>query len=122
MAELVRNFSNLSLEKSRAIIEDITTRTYIMVWKDSDIRRVLDHKKTTKEKVLILLYAEGEAVSVANLLKWTEYSNTTNFRTKILKALHQEALIHFDEKSSAVTLLPPGIKFVEDGNHLELKI
>lgn len=120
MGELVRNYSQLSLEMSRDIVEAVITRTIQIVWSSEDLRRVLDPKRTTYQKVLILLYAEGRETSVSVLQGWVEYKNTTNFRNKILKKLHSEALIHYNESKSSVIILPTGQVYVEKNKLLEI--
>ncbi len=118
VAEFVRFFSKLSEEDSRAIVESVTARTHGIVWKQDDVRRVLDPSKSAAEKALIFAYAEGKAVSVTDLLKWSGYSTPSRFRKKILKDLHKNALIHYDEKADTAQILPPGQRYVEDKNLL----
>ena len=73
-----------------------------MVWSSGDVRRVLEPAKTAGQKVLILLYAEGKAVPVAQLQAWVEYKNGSDFKRKVLKELHKKALVHYDEKTATV--------------------
>jgi hypothetical protein len=113
MGELVRNYSQLPLNDSYAIVEAITARTFHMVWSSGDVRRVLEPAKTAGQKVLILLYAEGKPVTVAQLQSWVEYRNGTDFKRKVLRALHKSALIHFDENAGIVQILPTGQAHVE---------
>lgn len=113
LAELVRNFSQLPLEDSHAVVEAVTARTFHIVWSSGDVRRVLEPAKTSSQKALILLYAEGKAVSVKQLQSWVEYSNTSEFKSKILRPLHKNALVHFDEKAATVRILPTGQAHVE---------
>jgi hypothetical protein len=113
MGELVRNYSQLPLSDSHAVVEAITARSFHMVWSSGDVRRVLEPAKTAGQKVLILLYAEGKPVSVANLQSWVEYKNGTDFKRKVLRDLHKKALVHFDEKAAVVQILPSGQALVE---------
>lgn len=113
MGELVRNYSQLALTESHAVVEAVTARTFNMVWSSGDVRRVLEPAKTAGQKVLILLYAEGKAVTTAQLQAWTEYKNGTDFKRKVLKDLHCKALVHFDERTSTVQILPTGQAHVE---------
>lgn len=118
MAEFVRQFSQLPLNESHAMVEAVTARMFQMVWSNGDIRRILEPAKKAGEKVLILLYAEAKPVKVADLLAWAEYKNITDFKRKVLKALHEKALIHFDQAKGSVEILPPGQRFVEDSGLL----
>jgi hypothetical protein len=113
MGELVRNYSQLPLTDSHAVVEAITARSFHMVWSSGDVRRVLEPAKTAGQKVLILLYAEGKPVSVAKLQSWVEYRNATDFKRKVLRDLHKKALVQFDEKAALVQILPTGQAFVE---------
>lgn len=114
IGEFVRFFSKLPLEDSRATVNAVTVRTHGIVWKQGNVRRVLDPSKSTWEKVLILAYAEDQAVSVSDLIAWTGYSNPARLRRAILKKLDQEALIHYSENADTVQILPPGQRCVEE--------
>jgi hypothetical protein len=121
MGELVRNYSQLPLGDSHAVVEAVTARTFHIVWSSGNVRRVLEPAKTSGQKVLILLYAESKPVSVAQLQAWVEYRNGTDFKRKVLKALHKKALIHFDEKAATVQILPTGQAQVEKSGLLVTK-
>jgi hypothetical protein len=113
MGELVRNYSQLPLADSHAVVEAVTARTFHIVWSSGNIRRVLEPTRTSGQKVLILLYAEGKAVPVSQLQTWIEYKNGTDFKRKVLRELHNKALVHFDEKEATVQILPTGQAHVE---------
>lgn len=113
MAEFIRQFSQLGLDDSHAIVESVTDRTFQIVWSNGDDRRILEPAKTVPQKVLILLYSEAKPVPIMVVRKWVEYKNTTHFRQKIIKELHKKAFVHFDEKAGTVEILPPGQNFVE---------
>jgi hypothetical protein len=113
MGELVRNYSQLALADSHAVVEAVTARTFNMIWASGDLRRVLEPAKTAAQKVLILLYAEGKPVSITQLRAWSEYKNGTDFKRKILRELHKKAFLHLDEASGTVQIMPPGQAHVE---------
>lgn len=121
MAEFVRFFSKLPEEDSRAIVEAVTARTFQIVWQNGDVRRILDPSKSAEQKVLILAYAENAPMPVADVLKWSEYSNGSRMRKTVLKGLHRRALIHFDSKADTVQILPTGQRHVEENGLLEQK-
>lgn len=113
IGEFVRFFSKLPEAESRAVVEAVTARTHEGVWRQGDVRRILDPSRSAADKILVLAYAENKAVSVGDLTKWSEYSNPSRLRKTILKKLHEEALIHFDAKADTVQILPPGQRHVE---------
>jgi len=113
MGEFVRNYSQLPLNDSYAVVEAVTARSFHMVWASGDVRRVLEPAKTAGDKVMILLYAEAKPVTVAQLQTWVEYKNVTDFKRKVIKALHKKAWVHYDEKAGTVRILPPGQSHVE---------
>lgn len=119
MAEFVRFFSGNPVDMSRDLVEAVTARTLPVVWYSGDTRRVLDPNKSADEKILLLAYAETGPVTVANILKWSEYSNSSRMRREVLKKLHKKALIHFDQIEDTVQILPPGQKYVEQNGLLE---
>ncbi len=119
MAEFIRFFSRRPIDESRNLVEAVTARTLPIVWHHGDTRRILDPSKSADEKVLILTYAEFGPVAVADLLRWSEYSNGSRMRREILKKLHKKALVHFDQKQDTVQILPPGQKHVEQNGLLE---
>lgn len=121
MAEFVRQFSQLPLNESHALVEAVTARTFHMVWSSGDMRRILEPAKTAGQKVLILLYAEAKPVRVTQLQSWVEYKNGTDFKRKVLKDLHKRALIHFDEAKGTAEILPPGHTHVETSGLLVTK-
>lgn len=113
MGEFVRNYSQLPLNDSHAVVEAVTARSFHMVWASGDMRRVLEPAKTAGDKVMVLLYAEAKPVTVAQLQTWVEYKNGTEFRRKVINALHKKAWVHYNEKSGNVMILPPGQSHVE---------
>lgn len=113
MGEFVRNYSQLDLPESYAVVEAVTARTFHIVWSNGDIRRVLEPMKTASQKVLIMLYAEGTPVLVTQLQAWVEYKNGTDFKRKVIKELHKKAWVHFDERAATAQILPPGQAHVE---------
>lgn len=113
MGEFVRNYSQLPLNDSRAIVEAVTARSFHIVWGSGDVRRVLEPAKTASDKVMILLYAEAKPVTVAQLQVWVEYKNGTDFKRKVIKALHKKAWVQYDEKAATVQILPPGQSHIE---------
>ncbi|MBX5219588.1 hypothetical protein HJC04_04520 [Rhizobium sp. NLR8a] len=113
MGEFVRNYSQLPLDDSHAVVEAVTARNFHMVWASGDVRRVLEPARSAGEKVMILLYAEGTPITIAQLQTWVEYKNRTDFKRKVIEALHKKAWVQYDEKAGNVRILPPGQAHVE---------
>jgi hypothetical protein len=114
LSELVRVVHEVSLEEAQALLDAIAEREVPHVWSIAGVKRVLDPSLTTREQVLILLYADPEvAVPVEDLLKWVEYSRMNDFRTKVLAPLHDSRLVEFDRETNTVLLSPRGAEETE---------
>ena len=114
VGEFVRFYSRLPEDRSRAVVEAVNAPTARSIWRQGDVRRVLDPSKSARDKVLILAYAENSVIGVVDLAKWSEYSNVSRLRATILRELHDDALIHFDKAADTVQILPPGQRLVEE--------
>lgn len=113
VGEFVRFYSALPEEETRAVVESVTARSHGSVWQQGDVRRILDPSKSAAEMTLMLAYAENRAITVTDLMKWTEYSNPSRYRRTVLRGLHANAMVHFDEEADTVQILPPGQRHVE---------
>ncbi|MFQ3595601.1 MAG: hypothetical protein SNJ63_05765, partial [Sphingomonadaceae bacterium] len=113
MGEMVRNFSQLPLADAHAVVEAVTARTFPIIWSEGDARRVLAPATSAAQRVLLILYHEGKSVGIAKLQRWVEYKNTTDFKKKFLGSPHRKALIHINEATATVSLLPTGQAEVE---------
>lgn len=120
LGEMVRNYSQLALEDSHAVVEAVTARAFRIVWSEGDARRVLEPARTAAQKVLILLYHEGKPVPLVKLQAWVEYKNGTDFKRKVLRGLHKQALVHFDETANMISILPTGQTEVERSGMLSV--
>ena len=114
IAELVRNFGTMDTDAARELIESVTERSFQVVWAQGDIKRVLNPGLKMRERALVLLYASDGAAQLDHLFIWTENSNKSQFRSKVIKPMHKQAMVHFDEPRGQVTLLPPGRREVEE--------
>lgn len=117
MAELVRLFHHTTIADAQRIVESIITKQIPTIWEIGSRKRVIsppNKKLSTREKVLLLLYqAYPNSLGLVELFEWTEYGNASRFRDTILKTLHSDDLIHFDEREKTVHLSMLGIKEVE---------
>lgn len=112
IAEIVRLTSNLSIEETQKLIDDIVEREVELLWSYEGTTRVLDHKVDARSQVLILLYAMSPQ-SVSSLQMQIEYKNTTNFR-KILNRLHDKRYIEYIPNDAACIITTKGIREAED--------
>lgn len=112
LTEIVRHYHSCSIDQAAAIVSTINEIQIPIIDEFDGFIRVLDTSLKTTEKVLVILYSkQPDNVSEQDLRKWVEYKNSTRFRDKILKKLHKEALIHFED--GMCNLTRKGILFVE---------
>lgn len=75
---------------------------------------MLDTALGAKDQVLLLLHHSTGWVAVADLQRWVEYKNSTNFRDKVLTQLHKPArLVEFDAPGDRARISPLGSSDVE---------
>jgi hypothetical protein len=113
VAELVRLFHNVDTEAAEAAIDSIVERTLPVVWKVGERLRILDTKTTMKEKTLLLLYQSSTCLREQDLFDWVEHSNASTYRRDVLRSLHHEKLIEYEEDTRLVYLSPKGVAQVE---------
>lgn len=113
VSELVRIFHNVDTETAEAAIDAIVERTLPMVWKVGDKLRILDTSTTMREKTLLLLYHSVTSVKEQELFEWVEHSNASIYRRDVLRSLHQDKFIEYNEDMRLVHLSPKGIANVE---------
>lgn len=120
LCELVRTVHLLSLEEAQALLDAITKRQLPEVWSVGGRRRVLDPFLDYRAQTLRLLYGETDTeIPAEDLFEWTEYSIRSDYRRNILRPLHGERLIEFDQETDTVVLSPTGAALVE-ADHLAL--
>jgi hypothetical protein len=115
MAELVRIFHNVSTQEAQDTVEALVERKTPMIWEvePGGIKRVLDANMGARDQVLMFLHHSGGWVSAADLQKWVEYKNPTNFRDIVLGALHKARLVEFDADADGAKISPRGAEDVE---------
>lgn len=114
MAELVRLLHALPTEDASAIVEALTERELPWVWTRGDTKRILRTGLTYKQQTLVLLLADVHGTSEDDLVRWLEHPRPTDFRRKVLKPLHAERLIEYDQQKATAWLLPPGTTAAEE--------
>lgn len=115
VCELIRLYNNLPMGEAQQIINSLNIKIVPDVWHIEDNRRVIKTGFNHKQKVLLLLYNElNNKALIVNLFKWTEYSNISLFKKRVIEPLHQEKLIEYDSIKGEATISPLGIVFIED--------
>lgn len=114
ICELVRIFHNLAIEDAQSLVDSITIKDNPIIWEIDGKKRVLLPSLKFKEKVLLLLYCGiDSSASSKEIFTWVEHSNMTNFRRDILRPLHEEKLIEYNQKDEIIHLSPLGVAKVE---------
>jgi hypothetical protein len=113
MAELFRIHYQCSLEDAQTLVDGLVQRRLSLVYEIEDTRRVLLTGLSYKDKTLLLLVsAFPDKVSEADLLVWIEPTDKSSYRRRVLKALHSERMIEYEEPNWC-RVLPPGLRYVE---------
>jgi len=112
MAELVRVLHQLpSMDDAQAVVDALAERRIPLIWQDGDIKRVLDPKMSLQEQILVLLAGGSGPIPANNLRIWTECSR--GYLNRLLRRLHKNREIEFNEQNDEVQILPPGSKRAE---------
>lgn len=119
LIELIRNYHTNNINEAKKIVDSINeTKIPVIVEVDGFIR-VQNTKLTGSQKTLLILYyKQPEKVQDIDLMKWIRYTNTSRYKTEILKSLDDEALIHYENRFCVI--LPKGIIHVEKNISPEL--
>ncbi len=121
MAELVRIFHNISVTEAQKVVESLISKKIATVWEIGGKKRVLNTSLKFDERTLLLLYdSYPKSLQAGMLAEWTEYKNRTEYRTKLLGALHRKKFVEYNVNTGEVCLSPLGIKYVEENISFEL--
>jgi hypothetical protein len=113
LAELVRVFHGVTTEEAQCVVDNLAERRIPMVWKSGNIRRVLNPRLSLKDQILLLLGSVAGKASLEQLLTWTGYKKKAYF-LRLLRKLHEDRHLEFNEQIGEVELLPPGVDYVSD--------
>jgi len=119
MAEIVRIFHNVDTHTATVTVEALIEKILPIIWEVNGKHRVLNPNLTLREKTLVILYQIQDAVTDSELIKWIEPSNPSAYR-KILREVHSERLIEYDQEHGTVVISPTGIHYVQESINLEL--
>lgn len=121
LTEVLRIYYSCTIDTAKKISESINEfRVPIIADIDGHLR-VQNTGLDYKQKTLAILYHKSPTrVSESALVKWTRYSNPTEYRKNILARLDADALIHYEK--GVCTLLPKGIIYTEKYVPMELLV
>lgn len=112
LAEIVRLGHKCDITTAQAMVDDLVERRTPLLWAEGDVVRVLEPGLKFPQRVLLLLHHfQPERVADRKLFEWVEYSRFPDFQSKVLRPLHDKALI--DYRNEAAVILPPGNKLIE---------
>lgn len=114
VADLVRAFHAVDTKTATQIVEALIEREVPLIWEVNGVKRVLDPKMGIRDRLLVLLYGHIGPAPEEQLRRWAEYANPSRFRSEILKSLHAEAMIHYDNQQKVIVLSPLGKRYVEE--------
>ena len=112
IAELVRLLHGLTTDDAADLVDGLVEREVALVWRSGDKRRVLATGLSLRKGTLLLLSGLGDAQE-SQLASWLEQKRPADYRNKVLKLMHKERLIEYDQEQGTVALLPPGIVAAE---------
>lgn len=108
LAEVIRLNSDLKASGTTEMVKAIMEREISLIWKEDGFRKVLETSLDANEQVLILLYDESP-LPAKTLFESVEQANLYNFRNRVLRPLHEERLIFFNEDSGECRISPTGV-------------
>jgi hypothetical protein len=108
VAELIRVFHDVDTTDATEAVDALLDRELQLVWRVSGKKRVLAERMSLREKTLVLLYSEAGAVGEDDLRDWVEARNPSAYRRDVLRKLHQEKLVEYDQPARTVRLSPKG--------------
>jgi hypothetical protein len=112
VAEVVRLLHNLSTAEATALVDALVQREVAWIWSETDVKRVLKLGLTWKQQTLALLLSEPGPAAVDDLMRWLEHPQVRDYR-KVLRQLHRDRQVEYDEAAQKVRLMPPGVEAAE---------
>jgi hypothetical protein len=114
MAELVRVFHNVDIERAAQMVEALVERTVPLIWIVNGRTRILNPGLSAKEKILVVLYANVRGLSGSEIGAALEYGNMSRLKREILPELHRKKWLDYDAKRDFAVLSPLGARWVEE--------
>ena len=113
LAELVRIFHSVSTKEAQEVVDELVERKHPLIWEVDGVRRVLDPKMNKSDQALLLLYSKHGWITENDLYAWTEYSDLSLFRKRVLCSLHDSRLIEYDKVGNRARISPLGCQEAE---------
>jgi hypothetical protein len=114
VAELIRIFHGVTTEQASKIVGALSNREIARIWRIGGVVRVLDTKLNAKEQTLLLLYTATNGMTEEELVAAIEPSNASNYRRDVLRPLHADRLLEYNQPRRTAIISPLGAKSVED--------
>lgn len=105
LAEIIRLNSQLPIDETEKLINEIIERNIEGIWEVGETIRILEDGLSLKEKILYLLYNK-KSLKDTDIKEITEYSNMTYLK-KTLKEFHKKRLIEYKDNGECI-LSPKG--------------
>jgi hypothetical protein len=113
LAELVRIFHTATTDIATQAVDALVERIAPAIWQVDSKYRVLDTSLSMKEKTILLLYHHAGPIQEGDLCTWVEHSNPSVYRRDVLRQMHSDKLVEYNQAMKLVTLSPKGIVHVE---------
>jgi hypothetical protein len=120
LSEIIRIFHAVDIQAATEMVDSLVDRTIPVIWQVGNKHRVLKTDLTMREKTLLFLYQLQGDVRESDLVSWVEHSNASAYRRDVLRKLHSDRLVEYDEENRVLTISPTGIRYVEKSIDLEL--
>jgi hypothetical protein len=105
--EIARIESRRPVQEVQEALDRLAERHIPLIQAVGEDRVFLDDSFEAAERALVLLYREGKPVPVQTLRRWASYTNSSRWRTTVLKGLLKRKMIYIDGNDN-VSLLWPG--------------
>lgn len=105
LAEIIRLNSQLPIEETENLIDEIIERNVEGIWEVGETIRILEDGLSLKDKILYLLYNKN-SLKDSEIQNITEYSNITYLK-KTLREFHKKRLIEYKDNGDCI-LSPKG--------------
>jgi hypothetical protein len=112
MAELFRVYYQCPLEEAQSIVNALVQRRLDLVHEIENVKRVLLPSLSQRNQTILLLSSiYPNKVSTDELVKWIEPGNKSRYQNSVLRQLHRDRLIEYNN-SGWCTILPTGLSYV----------
>jgi len=121
LTEFIRLYYQCPIAEAQSIADRINQVRIPIVAEVEGFVRIQDTSLSAADRTLVALYhKKPEKQRDTDLVAWVQYKNTSRYKSEILRQLHTEALIHYED--GYCSLLPKGVIYVERNIDLELTL